>query len=96
MSEAIGLLIVDYPREWDTLIDETALRKYTEGTFEFHFVKRPQIEARVRIPEGQAVSSLSPLDLLEQYFDSAKVKDTDELKKLAQEIISGGEEADRK
>jgi exonuclease SbcD len=87
MSEAIVRLVVDYPREWDTLIDETALRKYTEGAFEFHFVKRPQSESRVRIPEGQAVSSLSPLDLLEQYFDSAKTKDADELKKLAQEII---------
>lgn len=89
MSDAIVRLIVEYPREWDTLIDETALRKYTEGAFEFHFVKRPQIESRVRIPEGQAVSSLSPLDLLEQYFSASKVKDADELKKLAQEIISG-------
>ena len=88
MSDAIVQLIVDYPREWDTLIDETALRKYTEDAFEFHFVKRPQIESRVRIPEGQAVSSLSPLDLLEQYFNSAKVKDAGELKRLAQEIIS--------
>jgi exonuclease SbcD len=88
MSEAIVRLVVDYPREWDTLIDETVLRKYTEDTFEFHFVKRPQSEARVRIPEGQVVSSLSPLDLLDQYFDSAKTKDTDELKKLAQDIIN--------
>ena len=88
MSDAVVRLVVDYPREWDTLIDETALRKYTEGTFEFHFVKRPQIESRVRIPEGQAVSSLSPLDLLDQYFNSAKTKDTNELKKLAQEIIN--------
>jgi exonuclease SbcD len=95
MSDAIVRLIVDYPREWDTLIDETALRKYTEGAFEFHFVKRPQIESRVRIPEGQAVSSLSPLDLLEQYFDSAKVKDVDELKRLAREILSDGEEVNR-
>lgn len=95
MSEAIVRLVVDYPREWDTLIDETALRKYTEGAFEFHFVKRPQIESRVRIPEGQAVSSLSPLDLLEQYFSASKTKDADELKRLAQEIISGGERVDK-
>ena len=88
MSEAIVRLSVEYPREWDTLIDETALRKYTEDAFEFHLVKRPQSEARVRIPEGQVVSSLSPLDLLAQYFDAAKVKDADELNKLAQEIIS--------
>ncbi|MCA2000796.1 MAG: exonuclease SbcCD subunit D [Chloroflexi bacterium] len=92
MTGAIVRLIVDYPREWDALIDEPALRKYAESAFEFHFVKRPQIEARVRIPEGQAVSSLSPLDLLEQYFESAKVKDADALKRLAQEIISSREE----
>lgn len=88
MSEAIVRLSVEYPREWDTLIDETALRKYTEGAFEFHLVKKPQSDARVRIPEGQVVSSLSPLDLLAQYFESAKIKDADELQKLAQEIIS--------
>jgi hypothetical protein len=72
----------------DTLIDESALRKYAEKAFEFHLVKRPQIESRVRIPEGQVVSSMSPLDLLSQYFSSAKVEDADELQKLAQEIIS--------
>jgi exonuclease SbcD len=94
MSEAIVRLSVEYPREWDTLIDETALRKYTENTFEFHLVKRPQSEARVRIAEGQVVSSLSPLDLLAQYFDASKAKDADELKKLAQEIISSEDTLD--
>jgi len=88
MSEAIVKLVVEYPRELDTLIDESALRKHAEEAFEFHLVKRPQIEARVRIPEGQVVSSMSPLDLLSQYFDSAKIEDAEELQKLAQEIIS--------
>jgi exonuclease SbcD len=88
MSEAIVRLVVEYPREWDSLIDESTLRKYAANAFEFHFVKRPQVESRVRIDEGQVVSSLSPLDLLEQYFDSARVGNADELKKLAQEIIS--------
>jgi DNA repair protein SbcD/Mre11 len=88
MSGAIVKFVVEYPRELDTLIDESALRKHAEKAFEFHLVKRPQIEARVRIPEGQAVSSMSPLDLLGQYFDSAKVEDADELQKLAREIIS--------
>ncbi|HMZ06311.1 MAG TPA: exonuclease SbcCD subunit D [Anaerolineales bacterium] len=88
MSEAIVRLVVEYPREWDSVIDETALRKYTADAFEFHFVKRPQVESRVRIDEGQVVSSLSPLDLLGQYFDAAKVSNADDLKKLAQEIIA--------
>jgi len=88
MSEAIVRLVVEYPREWDSLIDESALRKYAADVFEFHFVKRPQIESRVRIDEGQVVSSLSPMDLLEQYFDAAKVSNAEDLKKLAQEIIA--------
>lgn len=88
ISEAIVRLSVEYPREWDSLIDGAALRKYTEGAFEFHLVKKPQSEARVRIAEGQVVSSLNPLDLLEQYFDAAKVTHANELKKLAREIIS--------
>jgi DNA repair protein SbcD/Mre11 len=92
MSGAIVKLVVEYPRELDTLIDESALRKHAEEAFEFHLVKRPQIEARVRIPEGQAVSSMSPLELLGQYFDSAKIEDADELQKLAQEILSSDEE----
>ena len=88
MSEAIVKLVVEYPRELDTLIDESALRKYAEKAFEFHLIKRPQVESRVRIPEGQVVSSMSPLDLLGQYFNSAKIEDAEELQKLAQEIIS--------
>ena len=88
VSDAIVKLTVEYPRELDSLIDESALRKYAEKAFEFHLVKRPKVEARVRIPEGQTVSSMSPLDLLAQYFESAKVKDAEDLQKLAQEIIS--------
>lgn len=88
MSEAIVKLVVEYPRELDTLIDESALRKHAGDAFEFHLVKRPQIESRVRIPEGQVVSSMSPLELLSQYFDSAKIEDAEELEKLAREIIT--------
>ena len=87
MSGAIVRLTVEYPRELDVLIDETALRKYAEGCFEFHLVKKPKVEARVRIPEGQAISSLSPLDLLVQYFDSAKINDVEDLRELARLII---------
>jgi exonuclease SbcD len=95
ISGAIVRLVVDYPREWDTMIDEPALRKYTEDAFEFHLVKRPQSESRVRIPEGQVVGSLSPLDLLAQYWQAAKVDDVEPLQKLAQEIISGEEYSDQ-
>jgi len=88
MDRAIVRLTIEYPREWDTLIDEAALRKHVEKVFEFHLIKRPQVEARIRLPADQTVSSLSPLDLLDQYWRAAKVEDAGELQKLAQEILS--------
>ena len=88
MSGAIVRLTVEYPRELDTLIDESALRKYAERTFEFHLVKRPQMEARIRLPADQTMSSLSPLDLLDQYWRATKTDDAEALQKLAQDIIS--------
>jgi len=97
LEDAIVRLTVEYPREWDTLIDDAALRKYAEGAFEFHLVKRPQFESRIRIAEGQVVSSLSPLDLLDQYWRAAKLEkteDIDALQQLAQEILSGDEESE--
>lgn len=87
MAGAIVKLVVEYPRDMDVLIDESALRKYAEGVFEFHLVRKPRVEARVRLPEGQTVSSLSPLELLDQYFDVTKAQDAAELQELARQII---------
>ena len=92
LEDAIVRLTVEYPREWDTLIDEPALRKHAEKAFEFHLAKRPQVEARIRLPADQTISSLSPLDLLEQYWLASHTEDAEELQKLAEEILAGDEE----
>ena len=97
LDGAIIKLTVEYPREYDALIDEPALRKHAAKAFEFHLVRRPQIEARVRLPGDQTVSSLSPLDLLHQYWLAKNVDpaEAEALQKLAQEIIAGHRETDR-
>jgi exonuclease SbcD len=91
MNEAIVRLVVDYPRDFDRLIDDAELRNYAASTFEFHLVKRPQMEARVRLPAGETIASLTPLELLEHFWKSQHVDDNnpevDALKKLAGEII---------
>ena len=87
LADAILRLTVDYPREWDSLIDEPALRRYAQAAFEFHLIKRPQIESRIRLPADQTVSSLSPLELLDQYWQASKAEDVEMLQKLAKEII---------
>jgi DNA repair protein SbcD/Mre11 len=95
MEGAIIKLTVEYPREFDALIDEVALRKHTEKAFEFHLVKRPLTEARVRLPPGQTVSSMSPLDLLDQYWLASKTgehEDVEALRALAAQIVSESSE----
>jgi len=97
LEGAIVKLTVEYPREYEALIDESALRKHAAQAFEFHLVRRPQIEARVRLPGDQAVSSLSPLDLLDRYWLARKVdpEEARALQKLAGEIIAGDREEDK-
>jgi exonuclease SbcD len=89
LDGAIVRLTVDYLREWDTLIDEPALRRYAEAAFEFHLIKHPKIEARIRLPANQTVSSLSPLELLDQYWlaSHTEINEAGTLQKMAKEII---------
>ncbi|MGE5072695.1 MAG: metallophosphoesterase family protein, partial [Anaerolineae bacterium] len=90
LEGAIIRLTVEYPREYDALIDETELHKQTAKAFEFQLIKRPQNDVRIRLPADQTVSSLSPIELLDQYWKASHVDRTqaEELKDLAREIIS--------
>ena len=87
---AIIKLTVEYPREYDAMIDEAALRKHTANAFEFHLVKRPQSETRIRLPADQTISSLSPIELLEQYWKAGHMDPSQAkiLRDLAREIIA--------
>lgn len=91
LKGAIVRLTVEYPREWEALIDEAALRAHAAETFEFHLIRRPQVEARIRLPADQTVSSLSPLDLLDQYWRASKTDpaEVEALNRLAAEIVAG-------
>ena len=90
LAEAIIRLTVDYPRELDPYLDEQALRQYTQAAFEFHLVRRPQIQTRLRLPGDVLVSSLTASELLEKYWEVIKTPDLDKaaLQKLAEEIIA--------
>lgn len=89
MDGAIVRLTLDYPRDWETLIDEAALREITANAFEFHLVKRPQIETRIRLPEDKNVGAMAPKELLDIYWKSSHTDagDRHDLLNLAQEII---------
>jgi exonuclease SbcD len=96
LEQAIVRLSIEYPREWEDLIDENALRLYCDHTFDFHLVRRPQAAARIRLGSDQEISSLSPIDLLEQYWKAFNYEpeDIQELKALAKQIIGAVEEGE--
>jgi exonuclease SbcD len=89
LAGAILRLVIEYPRDWETLIDEAALREYTAECFEFHLVRRPQSESRIRLPGDQAIGSLTPLDLLDLYWRASHL-DPDQsqpLSEIAAQVI---------
>lgn len=91
LEGAIVRLTVEYPREWESLLDEAALRTRLAHAFEFHLVKRPHRENRIRLPADHMVAELSPLELLEQFWRASHM-DEDEieaLKVLAGRILAG-------
>jgi exonuclease SbcD len=90
MESAIVRLVIDYPRDYEKLIDEAELRSHTAGAFELHLIKRPQTEARVRIPGDQPVASMQPAQLLELYWDTVKTNpaERDALSKIAAQILA--------
>ena len=90
LAGAIVRLVLEYPRDWEALIDEAALREYAAETFEFHLVRRPKLEARVRLPENQSASSLTALELLDYYWGASHTDPAEQeaLSRLAAEIIN--------
>lgn len=90
IQDAIVRVTLEYPREWEVLIDEPAIRQSAEPAFEFHLIRKPSIEARIRIPGDQSINSLSPLELLDIYWNTIKVEPNEikVLDALAKEIIS--------
>jgi exonuclease SbcD len=77
MKDAIVRLIMEYPRSWEGLIDEPEIRQFAAGALEFHFIRRPQIEARIRLSGDRSLSSLPPKEILVEYFKMLKTPDED-------------------
>lgn len=82
-------LSIEYPRELEMFIDEAALRAHCTGALEFQLIRRPQEEARLRLPQDQEIASLTPLELLSTYWQSihTQPKEMEHLQALAESII---------
>lgn len=98
IKDAIVKLTVDYPRDYEKLINEAELRQHAAGTFEFHLIKRPQMEARIRLPNDENIASLTPLELLNLYWKTSQLdpSEAQALNDLAAQIVAEEIQVDRK
>jgi exonuclease SbcD len=89
IKDAMLRLTVEYPHDWEALLDEAALRRMAADAFEFHLVRRPQRETRLRLPADHGVSSYAPIELLDVYWKTLNtaVDESHELQKIAGEVI---------
>jgi len=90
IKEAIVKLTVEYPRDYEKLINEAEIREDTAAAFEFHLIKRPQMEARIRLPNNQSIASLTPFELLDVYWQANHTNpaEAEILQKLAGQVLS--------
>jgi exonuclease SbcD len=89
MKDSILRLIVNYPRSMDAFVDEPLLRARCAGAFDFHLLRRPSEEARLRLPADESITGIHPLKMLDLYWESINQHpaDSQTLKEMAASII---------
>ncbi len=94
MEDAVVRLVLEYPRAWAPLIDDRVIQEHASDAFEFHFVKRPQMDERIRLPQDQMVGDPTPAELLGKFWQASHVseEDTEALQELAAVILQDEEE----
>jgi exonuclease SbcD len=90
LEDAVVRMVIEFPAELEPLINETDLRRRAESCMEFHLIRRPQREARLRLPSDTAISSLNAIDLLGKYWDSLNTEQDEALalQHIAREVIA--------
>jgi len=100
LKGAIVRLTIEFKKEWESLIDESSLRKMAESAFEFQLNKRHQANVRGRLDEGVIGSSMPLSELLNIYWknlyqelDQEKIDRLNQLgKSIVDEVIGKNQE----
>lgn len=87
---AICRVQLSYPRDWETLVDEAAIGERFSSALSLQILKNRQSDARSRLGNIVAVETLSPLELLDQYWMSIGLEgaEAEAMRALAKEILA--------
>jgi len=93
---AIVRLVVEYPRELDSAIDEASLREAMRPALDFELLRRPQLNSRTRLAADTTLAALPAREALQLYWQSTSVspQEAESLSQLAETIFSAEEASD--
>lgn len=87
---AVCRLQLHYPRDWENMLDESRIQERFKHAFSFK-IQRQHIDSnRARLGDTVAVESLTPLQLLNTYWQTEEMEPADiaVMQALAQEVLA--------
>jgi DNA repair protein SbcD/Mre11 len=89
VKEAICRVQLRYPRDWEPLLDERLILDHFEAAFSIQLQKQRQDDKRARLGDTAAVETMSPLELLDIYWQTTDlgVEEQEAMQALAQEVL---------
>jgi exonuclease SbcD len=96
VAGAICRVQLNYPRDWEPLLDEAQIAAQFKEAFSLHLQKHRQEERRARLGDTVAVEALGPEELLAQYWQTIglDVEETAAMQALAREVFAGLDEGE--
>lgn len=90
LAGAICRIKLQYGRDLEPLLDETAIRDYFKDAFDLNIQKHHLVEGRSRLGDSSGIETFTPEQLLDMYWDTIGL-DNEELpamQTLAREVLS--------
>ncbi len=93
LDGAVVRMVINYPKDLESMIDDASLKAAVESAFEFKLVKKPETKDRTHIFADAEVNSLSSIELLERYLRSLHMEEEQRkaLEALARQVIHNAE-----
>lgn len=89
VEDTITRITLIYQKNWESIINDNWFHEYFSKALEIHLIRKPVFSTRLRLSEDQAISNLSPEDLLKKYWQTIDTPENEitELQIIAKEII---------
>ncbi|MCA9873093.1 MAG: hypothetical protein KC441_05545, partial [Anaerolineales bacterium] len=94
VAGAICRVQLNYPHDWEPLLDENALNDYFSTALSVQIQKHRQLDKRVRLGDTVGVEEMTPVDLLATYWRTSGLDEAEitEMQALAVEVLGAMDE----